>query len=119
LAVTAGVSPCRDARRADELERERPAVARVGYGVRQRPEEAAMRGRVPGRPTKWIVATVNQRFPLGKPGVTFEVWRKWKKVDKKMGTLTVSVGGVRWLTSHGKKTRRRSWAELRDFLEAD
>ena len=78
-----------------------------------------MRGRVPGRPTKWIVATVNQRFPLGKPGVTFEVWRKWKKVDKKMGTLTVSVGGVRWLTAHGKKTRRRTWGELRDFLESD
>ncbi len=76
-----------------------------------------MRGRVPGRPTKWLEATVHEKVRLGKPGVTFEVWQKWRKVDKKIGTLTVSVGGLRWLTSHGKKVRRRTWEEMRNWIE--
>ena len=28
-------------------------------------------------------------------GITSEVWRKWKKKQKKLGTLTMSVGGFR------------------------
>ncbi len=78
-----------------------------------------MRGRVPGRPTMWLHATVNERFRLGKPGVTFEVWQKWKKVDKKLGTLTVGIGGLRWLPSHGKYERRLSWSRVRRWFEED
>jgi hypothetical protein len=76
-----------------------------------------MRGRVSGRPTKWLEATINESVEMGKAGVTFEVWQKWRKVDKKLGTLTVSVGGLRWLTSHGKKERRKSWDDVRAFCE--
>jgi hypothetical protein len=76
-----------------------------------------MRGRVSGRPTKWLLATINESVEMGKAGFKFEVWRKWKKVDKKLGTLTISVGGLRWLGSHGKKEHRRSWDEVREFFE--
>lgn len=76
-----------------------------------------MRGRVPGRPTKWLVATIREEVRVGKPGVTFEVWQKWRKRDKKLGTLTVTVGGLRWRTSHGKKERRKSWDAVRDWFE--
>ena len=70
-----------------------------------------MKGRRPGRPTKWVYATVNQKFYLGKPGLVLEVWKKWKQQGKKLGTLTVSVGGLRWAPSGGK-TRRRNWGEV-------
>jgi hypothetical protein len=35
-----------------------------------------MRGRVSGRPTKWLRATINQRVEMGKAGIQFEVWQK-------------------------------------------
>jgi hypothetical protein len=54
---------------------------------------------------------------MGKAGIQFEVWQKWKKRDKKLGTLTVSVGGLRWLTSHGKKEHRRTWDDVSEFFE--
>jgi len=76
-----------------------------------------MRGRVPGRPTKWLEATINQRVTIGKPGMKFEIWRKWKRTDKKLGTLTVSVGGLRWLPGRGKKERRATWGAVRRFFE--
>ena len=78
-----------------------------------------MRGRVSGRPTKWLSATIHEQVELGKPGVTFEVWQKWKKRDRKIGTLTVSVGGLRWLPSHGKKERRVTWDAAREFFEGE
>ncbi len=76
-----------------------------------------MRGRVSGRPTKWLYAKVLEQFPVGRRGVKFEVWEKWRKVDKKLGTLTVGVGGLRWLPSHGKKVRQQSWNRVRDWFE--
>jgi hypothetical protein len=54
---------------------------------------------------------------LSRTGITFEVWGKWKKKDKKLGTLTVSVGGLRWLPSSGKWTRRKSWRKTAEWLE--
>ena len=45
-----------------------------------------MKGRQKGRPTKWVEASVQEIVPVGKPGVTFEVWGKWKKKRRKLGT---------------------------------
>jgi hypothetical protein len=75
------------------------------------------RGRRPGRPTKWLWAQVHEPMQLSRTGITFEVWGKWKKKDKKLGTLTVSVGGLRWLPSGGKWTRRKSWRKTAEWLE--
>ena len=55
---------------------------------------------------------------LSRTGITFEVWGKWRKKDKKLGTLTVSVGGLRWLPSNGKKIRRTSWRKAAELLES-
>jgi hypothetical protein len=76
-----------------------------------------MRGRVQGRATKWLRATVNESIDVGKSGMRFEIWQKWRKKDKKLGTLTVSVGGLRWRPESGKKDRRVSWDELSEWFE--
>ena len=76
-----------------------------------------MRGRRPGRPTKWLKATVEESLYLDRTGIQFEVWTKWKKTDKKLGTLIVSVGGLRWLPGSGKKVRRKSWDAAREWFE--
>jgi hypothetical protein len=76
-----------------------------------------MRGRVSGRPTNWLVATIRERVDIGKPGMTFEVWQKWRKVHKKVGTLTVTVGGLRWRPGRGKKEKLATWNELDDFFD--
>lgn len=76
-----------------------------------------MRGRVQGRPTKWLKATVNESIDVSTGGIKFEVWTKWKKKDKKLGTLTVSVGGLRWRPESGKKDRRLAWDEVRQWFE--
>jgi len=33
-----------------------------------------------------------------------------------VGTLTVSVGGLRWLPANGKATRRKSWDKVAKLL---
>lgn len=71
-----------------------------------------MRGRRPGRPTKRLEATVKESLRVSRSGIEFEVWTKWRKKDKKLGTLTVSVGGLRWLPESGKFARRRTWDEV-------
>ena len=76
-----------------------------------------MKGRQKGRPTKWVSARISERFRVGKPGVTFEVWGKWKKRRKKVGTLTVSVGGVRWWPHKAPKERQRTWDELSAWFD--
>ncbi|MDP2138835.1 MAG: hypothetical protein Q8J74_13375 [Candidatus Didemnitutus sp.] len=75
-----------------------------------------MKGRQPGRPTKWVSATVNEPVSIGKPGVKFEVWDKWKQQDKKHGTLTVSVGGVKWRSGNGKTTKSKSWDAVEEWF---
>jgi hypothetical protein len=56
-----------------------------------------MRGRQKGRPTKWATASINEPITIGKAGLTVEVWQKWKKTrPAKLGTLVVSIGGLRW-----------------------
>jgi len=80
-----------------------------------------MRGRQSGRPTKWVQATIEETVFIGKPGVRFEVWEKWKKTNRKVGTMIVSVGGIRWRPINGKLSKRISWTELADWFkdEAD
>jgi hypothetical protein len=78
-----------------------------------------MKGRQMGRPTKWVTAKVKEPVSIGKPGVKFEVWDKWKwSGDKKHGTLTVSVGGLAWRSANGKVKATRSWNDVRDWFDA-
>ena len=77
-----------------------------------------MRGRQPGRSIKWVHASVEQVFDLNRNGVSFEVWSKWKRTDKKVGTLIVNSSGVRWLPANGKVFRRRRWDKLAEWLSS-
>jgi hypothetical protein len=77
-----------------------------------------MRGRQQGRPTKWVSAKVGESLEIGKRGVSFEVWEKWKRSPTKIGTLTVSVGGLRWRPVSGKLLRQKSWDALADWFAA-
>jgi hypothetical protein len=77
-----------------------------------------MKGRQKGRPTKWVSASVDQWLGVDKTGFRFRVWEKWARKDKRVGELTVSVGGLRWLPAKGKARRRRSWQEVADWLSA-
>ena len=68
-----------------------------------------MKGRQSGRPTKWVSATIKEPISVGKPGVKFEVRDKWKQQRKKLGTLIVNVGGVRWRSANGKISHQKPW----------
>jgi hypothetical protein len=78
-----------------------------------------MKGRQQGRPTKYVTATVSQPVTIGKPGVTFEIWEKWKKKRRKLGTLTISVGGLRWWPNKSAKERKQSWKKVREWFEME
>ncbi len=75
-----------------------------------------MAGRAKGRPTKWVKAAVDEPLWLWKPGVTFEVWDKWKRKRRKLGTLTVSVGGLRWWPHKAAAYRWRRWQTVAELL---
>ena len=76
-----------------------------------------MKGRQPGRPTKWVSASIQESVPVGKPGVQFEVWDKWKwKHGKKLGTLIVSVGGLRWWSANGKVSQKKTWDAVSEWF---
>ena len=75
-----------------------------------------MRGRQKGRPTKWVTATVRESVSVGKSGVQFEVWEKWKRNQRKLGTLIVSVGGLRWRPNNGKLSRQVNWDSLAEWF---
>jgi hypothetical protein len=76
-----------------------------------------MKGRQRGRPTKWVAAFISETIAVGKPGMTFEVWEKWKKKRRKLGTLTISVGGLRWWPHKAPRERQRTWEELAEWFE--
>jgi hypothetical protein len=76
-----------------------------------------MKGRQRGRPTKWVKASVGEPVWVGKPGIQFEVWEKWLRTKRKLGTLIVSVGGVRWKGNHGRLSKRKNWLALSEWLE--
>jgi hypothetical protein len=75
-----------------------------------------MKGRQKGRPTKWVSANILESVEIGKRGVRFEVWEKWKRHDRKVGTLTISVGGLRWRPPSGKLLKQRNWDALADWV---
>jgi len=78
-----------------------------------------MKGRQHGRPTKWVTATMKEHVAVGKPGVKFEVWEKWKKNRRKLGTLTVTVGGLRWRAHKGKLSKQLSWDTFAERFEGE
>jgi hypothetical protein len=71
-----------------------------------------MKGRQRGRPTKWVETTVLEYIDIGKRGIQFEVWEKWKQTKRKLGTLTISVGGLRWWPQNGKRYKQKNWDDL-------
>jgi len=71
-----------------------------------------------GKPTKAVSAIVNEEIEIGKPGLTFEIWDKTKRKRTKMGTLIVSVGGLRWRANSGKLFRQVPWTQVADWLES-
>lgn len=71
-----------------------------------------MAGRAMGRPTKWVTANIGESVGIGRTGVTFEVWSKWKKKRKKLGTLVVSVGGLHWWPHKATMARLLTWNEF-------
>jgi hypothetical protein len=75
-----------------------------------------MKGRQPGRATKWVHASVEQGIRVDRTGFRFAVWEKWKRKERMVGTLTVSVGGLRWLPANGKAQRRHDWREVAEWL---
>ena len=75
-----------------------------------------MKGRQKGRPTKWVETSVLEYIAIGKRGIQFEVWEKWKQKKRKLGTLTVSVGGLRWWAQNGKQHKQKSWDALSDWF---
>ena len=75
-----------------------------------------MKGRQKGRPTKWVSAKIFESVEIGKPGIQFEVWEKWKRRRRKVGTLTVSVGGLRWRRSSGKLLKQKTWEAVADWF---
>jgi len=77
-----------------------------------------MKGRQKGRPTKWVTIRLGEYVNVGKRGAEFEVWEKWRKKDRKLGTLTVTVGGLAWRPSNGKRFLRRSWNTVATWFEA-
>ena len=75
-----------------------------------------MRGRQKGRPTKWVYANVEQGMYVDKTGFKFAVWEKWKRTKRMVGTLTVSVGGLRWLPAKGRVRRWKNWKQVGELF---
>jgi hypothetical protein len=65
-----------------------------------------------------VTTRVEEAIAIGKAGVTFEIWDKWKRKRRKLGTLTVSVGGLRWWPHKSPKPRPINWEELAARLQA-
>jgi hypothetical protein len=70
-----------------------------------------------GKFSKWTRATIDEELWLGKVGIKFEVWTKYKKQRKKLGTVRVTVAGLRWLPHMGKREIRRSWDQVAGWFE--
>ena len=75
-----------------------------------------MKGRQPGRSTKWVSASIEQVIDVNRSGIRFAVWRKWKKQGKRLGTLVVNNSGLRWLPPGAKTFRRKSWTEFEQWF---
>jgi hypothetical protein len=60
---------------------------------------------------------LDQTVEVNRNGIRFVVWSKWKKQDKRVGTLTVGSGGLRWRPANGKKSHRVSWTKFAKLFE--
>jgi hypothetical protein len=59
-----------------------------------------------------------QWVEVDRTGFSFAVWKKWKRTRRKVGTLTVSVGGLRWRPASGKASRRLTWDDVAEWLSS-
>jgi len=62
---------------------------------------------------------MKEHVAVGKPGVKFEVWEKWKKNRRKLGTLTVTVGGLRWRPHKAKLLKQLNWDTFAEWFEGE
>jgi len=77
-----------------------------------------MKGKQKGRPTKWVLASIQETIGITRTGIKFEVWEKWKRKNRKLGTLSISVGGLRWWPQDGKRYRKKNWGALSNWFSA-
>jgi hypothetical protein len=68
-----------------------------------------------GRPRKWATARITEPVELGKSGIEIVLWDKWGR--QRMGTVIVSVGGVRWYPYKAKRPYRVRWDKLTELAE--
>jgi len=47
----------------------------------------------------------------------FIVWQKWKKSRRRLGSLTVSVGGLKWRPASKQLMRRATWQAFAEWIE--
>lgn len=65
-----------------------------------------------GHPKQWVDASIDQVVDVNKAGFSFIIWKKGARKDKRLGTLTVSVGSLTWAPPPGRPRRRRSWRQV-------
>jgi hypothetical protein len=66
-------------------------------------------------PRKWATARFKEPVALGKTGITIVIWDKWGRTRR--GTVTVSVGGLRWSPYKAKRPFRVSWERFAQLIE--
>jgi hypothetical protein len=58
---------------------------------------------------------IHEKLNLTKAGIEIVITAKGRR--KRSGTLTVSIGGVRWFPYKAKKPSRMSWKKFAELLE--
>ncbi len=72
-----------------------------------------MAARTPGRLVHKVFATIEKAIPLKVTGIEFTVERKWKGGrERRVGSLIVNAGGLRWRTARRWHRRRLSWDQV-------
>jgi len=79
-----------------------------------------MAERKPGRLVHTVTASVQRAIPLKVTGIEFGVFRKWRRsAQRRVGTLVVNAGGLRWRSARRWSTKRLTWEEVRALFEDD
>ena len=69
-----------------------------------------------GKASNWADASVDQWLAVNKVGFRFRVWRKYKKKDRKIGTVIVNNAGLRWRRPNGKEFKLVKWEKVAELL---
>ena len=72
-----------------------------------------------GGATKWVRASIQDSWFIRKQGIQFEVWEKKNGKRRKLGTLVISVGGLRWKPKKGPSPRPKGWRQLAEWFVGD